>query len=299
MWTGTFSAIFGIVRARFLVLTPVCVALGAAVARWSKGGVDINLSLVVLTGALCAHMAVNALNEYADFNSGLDLNTVRTPFSGGSGVLPANPRLAPLALILGVFSLSGTVLAGSYLLFKVGPALLLYGVPGLVIIVSYTRVLNRYPLLCLLAPGTGFGLLMVMGSGYTLMQEYSIGLLLVSLMVFFLVNGLLLLNQFPDIEADRAVGRRHYPVMLGRRVSARIYVIFLLLAYVALAAGIMWHKLPAWCLLGMLSLLLAVPLVYGVLRHAERVDRLLPCLGLNVVQVMVMPVLVALGLYIA
>ncbi len=47
---------------------------------------------LVLLGALAAHGAVNALNEYADYRSGLDLRTARTPFSGGSGTLVDHPQ---------------------------------------------------------------------------------------------------------------------------------------------------------------------------------------------------------------
>ena len=46
--------------------------------------------ILALAGGLLAHISVNALNEYLDFTSGLDLTTLRTPFSGGSGTLPAN-----------------------------------------------------------------------------------------------------------------------------------------------------------------------------------------------------------------
>ena len=52
-----------------------------------------------------AHTSVNALNEYQDFKSGLDLITVKTPFSGGTKSLPENPQKAHLALITGLVSL--------------------------------------------------------------------------------------------------------------------------------------------------------------------------------------------------
>jgi len=44
--------------------------------------------MLALLGAFLAHVSVNTLNEYYDFKSGLDLETIRTPFSGGSGALP-------------------------------------------------------------------------------------------------------------------------------------------------------------------------------------------------------------------
>ena len=35
----------------------------------------------------------------------------------------------------------------------------------------------------------------------------------------FLVNNLLLLNQFPDVQADQSIGRRHFPLVAGRRAA--------------------------------------------------------------------------------
>ena len=52
-----------------------------------------------------------------------------------------------------------------------------------------------------------------------------------SLVPFFLVSNLLLLNQFPDVEADRFAGRKHFPILVGRTVSGYIYISFLIAAY--------------------------------------------------------------------
>ncbi|MGB7065006.1 MAG: prenyltransferase, partial [Syntrophobacteria bacterium] len=88
------AVIFGPMRLPFLILTPACVMLGAATAAWS--GSELNLYYLALTfvGAVAAHISVNALNEYDDCKSGLDFNTQRTPFSGGSGTLPQSPDKA-------------------------------------------------------------------------------------------------------------------------------------------------------------------------------------------------------------
>ena len=45
----------------------------------------------------------------------------------------------------------------------------------------------------------------------------------VSLALFFLVNGLLLLNQFSDAEADRGLGGKHFPMIIGRPESSLIH----------------------------------------------------------------------------
>ncbi|MDH5182207.1 MAG: prenyltransferase, partial [Gammaproteobacteria bacterium] len=90
----SFVALLGATRPPFLILTPACVFLGYATATLAAPQIDMMLFLLVLAGALCAHISVNAFNEYFDFKSGLDLHTTRTPFSGGSGSLPANPQMA-------------------------------------------------------------------------------------------------------------------------------------------------------------------------------------------------------------
>ena len=83
-----FLAWLGVARGRFLLLTLSCVALGIALAASAPGGeLVIGEAVLVLLGALAAHVAVNALNEWGDYRSGLDLQTRRTAFSGGSGTL--------------------------------------------------------------------------------------------------------------------------------------------------------------------------------------------------------------------
>jgi 1,4-dihydroxy-2-naphthoate octaprenyltransferase len=200
------EVIFGPMRLPFLVLTPACVLLGAATADWSGSPLNFYYLALALIGAVGAHISVNALNEYHDFASGLDFNTEPTPFSGGSGTLPRNPYKSHVALITGISSITVTVLVGIYFLRVRGLWLLPVGLLGLVTIVTYTKWVTRNAFLCLIAPGLGFGPCMVMGTDFVLTGTYSWSSFIASLVPFFLVSDLLLLNQFPDVEADRTVG---------------------------------------------------------------------------------------------
>jgi 1,4-dihydroxy-2-naphthoate octaprenyltransferase len=112
------------------------------------------------------------------------------------------------------------------------------------------------------------------------------------------VNDLLLLNQFPDIEADQSVGRRHLPIILGKRVSSLIYGTILLLAYLSIVLGVTLGHLPPTSLIGLLTLFIAVPVIVGVYRSAENVEKIVPFLGLNVILNIATPTLVAIGLLI-
>jgi 1,4-dihydroxy-2-naphthoate octaprenyltransferase len=286
-------------RLPFLVLPPACVLLGIGTALWTEGEISVLHAIIAFVGALAAHISVNALNEYYDFKSGLDARTVPTPFSGGSGTLQASPEAAPSAQITGLATLALAALVGIYFLFVWGWALLPLGLLGLILVYTYTNWLTRSPLLCLIAPGLGFGTLMVMGTDFVLTGSYTWTAFVASLVPFFLVSNLLLLNQFPDVEADKSVGRRHYPIVIGRRASSLIYGAFLLGTYLAIILGWALDLLPAAALLGLLTVVIAVPVGIGAYRNADDREKLMPSMGLNVLLTVLTPILAAVGLLIA
>jgi 1,4-dihydroxy-2-naphthoate octaprenyltransferase len=115
---------------------------------------------------------------------------------------------------------------------------------------------------------------------------------------FFLVSDLLLLNQFPDVEADRSVGRRHFPITIGRKASSLIYGAFLSAAYLAIALGVYLEYLPKISLIGLITIVIAVPTSIGAFRYAEDIQKLIPYMGLNVLINILTPVLVAIGLFV-
>ena len=291
------SILFGPMRVPFLLLTPVCVALGAAAAYFAEGAFRADWFLLAMAGGLCAHISVNAINEYDDFRSGLDLKTTRTPFSGGSGTLPENPEKAYWAAAIGVVTLLLTILAGIFFLRASGAGLLLIGIPGVFAVVLYTRWLTREPLLCLLAPGIGFGPCMVMGVGYVMTGTYGAAAFWASLVPFFLVSNLLLINQFPDIEPDAGFGRRHLMIAYGKRAGVIVYGAFLAGTYLSVLFAWLAGWFPALSLLALLTSPLAAHTAAGVAKHRDGgIEVLLPYMGRNVIITLVTPALLAIGL---
>ncbi|MFC1585195.1 prenyltransferase [Fibrobacterota bacterium] len=298
MTNTTKQAIMGTMRIPFLVLTPACVVLGVAATAWS--GKTLNLWYLILAaiGALAAHISVNALNEYFDFKSGLDFNTQKTPFSGGSGVLPSHPEKSHLGLITGLVAFAATGLIGIYFIFVWGWGILPLGLAGLAIIALYTTWITKNTFLCLVAPGLGFGPLMVMGTAFVLTGSYSMTAFIASLVPFFLVSNLLLLNQFPDVEPDKEIGRRHLPIAIGTRASAWIYAIFMACTYAAVIYGYLAGLFHWAGLLALGSAVLAFPTIRGVLKHSQSIPALIPYMGKNVVITIFTPVLLAIGLFL-
>ncbi|MEM9302607.1 MAG: prenyltransferase [Pseudomonadota bacterium] len=293
------AKVFGSTRPNFLVLTPMCVLLGAGAAQFTHGPVDWATFALALLGGLLAHASVNLLNEYEDYSSGLDAMTERTPFSGGTGILPANPDVAPMTRLAGIATLAGTAAIGIYFTARHGMGLLPLGLLGCVVIAAYTSRITHSWIACLIAPGLGFGPLMVMGTAFVLTGEYTPVAFAASLTPFFLVSNLLLLNQFPDVEPDRRVGRRHLLVVGGPKTAARVYVLFLALAFIVPVGAIVAGYLPAWAALGLVPGVLVPVLATKVLSNAEHLESLLPALGLNVVLCLITPLLLAIGLFLA
>ena len=146
---NTLKSLAGPMRVPFLILTPACVAIGIGTAYWQTHEIHWLNILLVLIGALSAHISVNSFNEYLDFKSGLDARTERTPFSGGSGTLPAHPEMERASFLLAWTTFAITAAIGIYFVWLQGWQLLPIGILGLFLLVTYTTWWVYQPILCL------------------------------------------------------------------------------------------------------------------------------------------------------
>jgi 1,4-dihydroxy-2-naphthoate octaprenyltransferase len=290
------TAVIQSMRVPFLVLTPVCVFLGASTVVMNHGNINLHLLFLALLGALLAHISVNTLNEYFDFKSGLDFITTKTQFSGGSGALPQNPEMVSSVFSVGAASIIGTLMIGIFFVWKYGSGIVPIGVVGLILVITYTEWINRYPLLCLVAPGIGFGFLMVVGTQFVLQGEYALLSWLVAVIPFFLVNNLLLLNQYPDIKADSSVGRNHFPIAYGIKLSNIIYGFFSLATAAAIIIYIALGYLPVLSLIALLPMPLALFSLSGAIRYGENIGNHPQYLGANVAVTILIPMLLGISM---
>lgn len=281
-------------RPPFLLLPLVCVFLALATSGSLMCSADVVLGAL---GALLAHISVNMLNEYQDFTSGLDLAAKPTPFSGGSGALPARPEAAPWVLKFAVITLVLVISIGAFLAQQ-APLLWWLGGAGVLLIVTYTRVINRFPWLCLIAPGTGFGLLLMTGMGLLQSDPDWPSLAFAAVLVFFLVNNLLLANQFPDREADAAHGRRHMLIHYGASAAIRAYSTMMFLAAGVIVVAVMTGVWSQWTLLALLPWALTLRTVTSMHELGEHLAERPDALALTVVATLATPVIAALGLLI-
>ncbi|MFC1490930.1 prenyltransferase [Candidatus Latescibacterota bacterium] len=281
------------IRANFLVLAVVLVMIGGA-AAWRDGSFNTLYFIATLIGIVFAHISVNLFNEYSDWKTGIDAHTERTPFSGGSGNLqqgllePSQVRMASWLTLSVSFSL------GLWLASVSGwPVLVLMGIGGLTTI-FYTDYLAKL-MIGEIASGITLGSFVVIGAYFVQTGEINSGIIWASVSPGILTMLLLLLNEFPDLEADRAGGRKHLVIVFGKRVSGIIYSILLLSVYLVFILGVIKSTMPATILIGLLTLPLALITISKVIRYGNDMPRLIPALGMNVIIVLATDFLLTVG----
>jgi 1,4-dihydroxy-2-naphthoate polyprenyltransferase len=293
---SALKAYAAVARAPFLLLPPTLVASGAAAAAWD-GSFSWSRTVLALVGLVSLHMAVNIFNEWSDMRTGIDLATERTPFSGGSGTLPAGGMSLRSALVFGLVC-SGVGLAiGVWFLLEVGWVLLPIIIAGAVSVLAYTDVLARIGVGEIVA-GFGLGAGPVIGAALVQGGGWSTAAVAASVPAFFMTFNLLLLNEFPDEQADQEGGRRNLVILLGRRPAAWIYAAAGLATPLAIVVAVLLGVLPPLCLAAVLpSLLLVKPLRWVFLDPKLPVP--IPALGANVVWNLATNTVMALTLVIA
>ncbi len=256
------------VRLPFLTAAIIPVFVGTTAAFYETRRFDLPLFLLTLLGAMLAHAGANMANDYYDSRSGNDdLNRWRSPFNGGTGVIqegllrPGHVHAAALLALAGAFAI------GLYLFSARGATVLVLTLVGGVCAYFYTADplhLAYYGLGELLV-GASFGPLLVAGAYFVQAGMVSPNAVAASVPVALLITAVLYINQFPDYEADLAVGKAHWVVRQGTE-KALPGLAGLLVATPLSIAGSVLVGLTPWTTL---AALLTAPLALKALRIAR------------------------------
>lgn len=267
-------------RPQFLPAIVIPVALGGATAWHGTGRFDLLLFLLSVMAALFYHAGMNVLNDYFDFKNGTDnINTgALTPYTGGSRFIQ-NGVISPQATLgFGLVLLSIGSLIGLYLAVKVSPFLIFIGAFGLL-----TGFFYSAPPLFLASRGLGeltvavnFGLLAVSGSYLVQTGDISIVPVISSLPVSFLIAALLLVNEFPDYEADKNTGKNTLVVRLGPERARYCLLGLVAGAYLSLILGTALGIIPPASFIALLSLIPAVHSASVLMRNYKGGSGMIP-----------------------
>jgi len=285
-----------VIRAPFLPLSVVLAFLGTCIA-WYGDAFHLGYALLAFFGLLLAHISVDVLNEYFDYRSGIDLKTQRTPFSGGSGALPSGLITPNQALWLGIGSFLATIPIGIYFIIIQGWLLLPLLLVAAVCIVIYTPFILKmgWPEWM---PGLGMGSLPILGAYFVQTGEYTLPAVIACIPSGILVHNLLLLNEFPDVEADVTAKRRTLPIVIGKGKASIVYSVLMGIVYLWIIGGVVAGQMPVFSLLGLLTIPLAIKAIRGALKHQD-MAKLGPAMANNVMVVLLTQLLMGIGYILA
>jgi 1,4-dihydroxy-2-naphthoate octaprenyltransferase len=283
-------------RPQFLLLSVVLAFLGTTMA-WYDGSFRLFYALLAFIGLLLAHISVNVLNDYFDYRSGIDLEVQRTPFSGGSGILPA-ARMTPRQVFwLGIGAFILIIPIGVYFVIERGWLLLPLLLAAAICIFTYTPFILRTKS-PEWAAGLGLGTLPVLGTYFVQTASYTVPAIIASIPSGFLVYNLLLLNEFPDTEADRKAGRKTLPISAGKRRASWAYSGVTIAVYLWIIASVVFSQMPVFSLIALATLPLAIRAIQGALK-SEDMSKLVPAMANNVLVILVTQLLLGVGYILA
>ncbi len=259
-------------RPQYLGASVAPVLVGSALGYAVTGSLSVGLFVLATLAIMALHAGANVVNDYFDHVSQNDwVNQNPTPFSGGSRFIQ-NGLLSPKAtLLVGLAYLAIGSGIGLLIVFLTQSAFILgIGLAGVLGAFFYTAgpIQLGYRGVGEIVIGLLFGILPVFGSYYLQSRSVDILPLLPALIVAILIFLVILINEFPDLAADRQVHKRTMIVAFGVPFSIGVYRATLACSYV-----IATLMLARWAtFFGGTFYLLTLPLAIFAMRSANQQD---------------------------
>jgi 1,4-dihydroxy-2-naphthoate octaprenyltransferase len=245
------------------VLPSVLPAILGAVIAWSQGQTVTPLSLLmVVVGVALNHIGLNMIDDVFDYLHVIDggeTSFEKNPFTGGSGVLTEGLLTVRQMTTAACLCFGVTIVTGLYLTYVCGVLVLLFGIFGMASSILYTMppIKFGYRGWGEVAHLVNFGPVIVLGSYVVQTGRLSWEPFWASLVPGFMMWSMILINEVPDYDTDRAGVKNNLVVRLGRETARTLYIGGLFLAYLVPICGALLQILPVYSLLALSSLPLA------------------------------------------
>lgn len=277
------------------------ILLGTCAAA-ADGPLNWGWLLVTVLAYFFIEGAKNASGDLADYQGDTQVPEAdRTVFSGGKRVL-VDGILTPkqtlwIAVVLYVLAL---ILGAAIVLLR-EPDVFWLGLIGAILAFSYNA-----PPLKLAYHGLGelscvisYGPLIALSAYMIQRQTLNLDVLWLSLPLGLLIGSFLWVNEFPDYEADKAVGKRNLVVRLGKERASQAFVMIVAMAFVLLFALPLLTALPFTTWFGLLALIPSGYAAYQLLQQPHNFHRHVPVQPAVLLSFVTYAVAVGVGLIIA
>jgi 1,4-dihydroxy-2-naphthoate octaprenyltransferase len=271
-------------RLPFLTGSLMPVMAGAALALWAEKTWEPLPFVLTLLGVGGLHLGANLINDYFDAQGSDPINLRLTPFSGGSRVIQNQQLSADTVKLMAYAFFALGITAGLILIYLGRPLAALIGLLGL--LGGYCYSANPMQLM---SQGLGelniffmFGPLITWGTYYVLTGKLTILAFIAGIPFGFLIAAVIWINQFPDFEADREVGKYHMVARLGLDRSRWIYAGLMLGPFVCLPVFVEFYWFPDVLFAALLPLPLAVRAIRLLFRHYQTYQEIIPAQALTI-----------------
>ena len=208
---------------------------------------------------MCIQIGTNYVNDLYDFLKGADTAKRKGPLRVlSNGLISVNEmKIGSVLIFLIAF------LLGLYLVYVGGLIVLIIGILSIIAGIAYTA--GPFPLAY---NGLGdlfvfmfFGVVGTMGTYFIQVKEFSVLSFLTSIPVGALITNILVVNNFRDIEEDKAAGKKTLAVILGRNFARYQFIILTISSFLIPAALFFIYNFHFWIFLPYLTIPIAFKLV--------------------------------------
>lgn len=275
LWSGFWQ----VSDPKIWIASTIPMGVGAAIAYSHRGSFSWPWFLIGVAVIYLLEIGKNAINEYIDYQSGVDRFVTpdkRTPFSGGKKTIIDGKLTLNENLVIGILTVAAGCLLGLYVVIVREFAVLWIGLAGVFFALFYSLPPFKFSYRGLgeLVVGITFGPLITTGTYLVQTHTVSLTVVLASLPLGFIIANVLWINQYPDYEADLKGGKMNGVVRLGREKGVAVYAALFGLAYLLLPVLALFDRNPFW-LLPYLSLPLAVRAIKVARRHFDNIPELI------------------------
>lgn len=203
--------------------------VGSALAI-NQNKFEWHLSAIALLCSILIQVGTNFTNDLFDFYKGADSDKRKGPARVlASGLISINEMKTGIAAVFGL-----AFLFGLYLVYTSGILILVIGILSIIAGIAYTA--GPFPLaykgLGDIASFIFFGLVGTVGTFYLHTSEISFISVMTSIPVGALITNILVVNNFRDIDEDKAAGKNTLAVKLGKTFSIYEFIFFNVISFI-------------------------------------------------------------------
>lgn len=259
-----------IIRIKFLLASVIGITNGILYSYFAYNSFNLFDAFLTYIGVIFLHASVDILNDYWDYKRGIDTITKRTPFSGGTGVLPDN-KLKPNSVYkAGIFCLLIGLFIGIYFVLQNGILVAIILSVAVISIYFYSTTIVNIGLGETLVAVKGS--MIVIGSAYVQSGIIDSSIVFLGIIIGLLSSIVLFIASIPDYIADKSKGRRTLIIIVGKDRGIKIYPLLIGSIYFLLGIGIILEYLPFYCIITFISLPFAIKSIKLLFKDYENIE---------------------------